>query len=66
MWKKLLADLQLSILILVGGMSSVIIAAFSVYRFLNGNVKVGLLDATIFDGHLAPEDGTQTMHHAAL
>ncbi len=47
MWKKLLADLQLSILMLVGGMSSVIIAAFSVYRFLNGNVKVGLLDATI-------------------
>jgi diguanylate cyclase (GGDEF)-like protein len=47
MWKKLLADLQLSILMLVGGMSTVIIAAFSVYRFHNGNVKVGALDAAI-------------------
>ena len=47
MWKKLLADLQLSILMLVGGMSSLIIAAFSVYRFQNGNVKVGMLDAAI-------------------
>ncbi|MFZ9347655.1 MAG: GGDEF domain-containing protein [Arenimonas sp.] len=47
MWKKLLADLQLSILMLVGGMSSAFIAAFSVYRFYNGNVKVGVLDATI-------------------
>ena len=29
-------------------------------------VEVGLLDATIFDGHLTPENRTQTMHHAAL
>ncbi|MEY2867476.1 MAG: hypothetical protein RIQ43_1502, partial [Pseudomonadota bacterium] len=47
MWKKLLADLQLSILMLVGGITSLIIAAFSVYRFQNGNVKVGMLDAAI-------------------
>ena len=29
-------------------------------------VEIGLLDASIFDRHLAPKNGCQTMYHAAL
>ena len=29
-------------------------------------MEIGLLDAAIFDRHLAPKNGRQAMHHAAL
>lgn len=47
MLKRLQADFQLTIVLLFGFFSSALITPFAVYRFLTGNVVVGVLDSVL-------------------
>ena len=47
MLKRLQADFQLTIVLLFGFFSSALITPFAAYRFLTGNIIVGILDTVL-------------------